>query len=59
MKSRDSSVGTATGYRLDSSDSITGRGKIFLFSVAPKPALGSAKTPTQWVPGAVTVKVKW
>jgi hypothetical protein len=37
--SNDSSVSIATGYRLD------GRGKISLFSIAPRPALGATKSP--------------
>jgi hypothetical protein len=38
--SRDSSLGIATGYELDDRGSIPGRGKIFLFSIAYRPALG-------------------
>jgi hypothetical protein len=33
-RSRDSSVGIATGQELDDRDSIPGSGKIFLFSTA-------------------------
>jgi hypothetical protein len=36
---RDSSVGTGKGYGLDDWGSNPGRGKIFLFFSAPKPAL--------------------
>jgi hypothetical protein len=33
-RSRDSSVGIATSYGLDSQDSIPGKGKIFLFTAS-------------------------
>jgi hypothetical protein len=45
-----SSVGIATGYGLDGRVSIPGRGKIFLFSIASRPALGPTQPPIQWVP---------
>jgi hypothetical protein len=32
QRNRDTSVGIATGYRLDSRDSSPGRDKLFLFS---------------------------
>jgi hypothetical protein len=48
---RDNSVGIATGYGLDCSGSIPGKGKIVLFSVASTPALGPTQ-PIQWVLGA-------
>jgi hypothetical protein len=41
MRSRDSSVGTATGYGLDGRGSIPGRGKIFLLSTVSIPVLRS------------------
>jgi hypothetical protein len=40
-----------TGYELDDWGSILGRGKIFLFSIAFRRALGPATPPAQWVPG--------
>jgi hypothetical protein len=46
-RSRDSSVGIATGYGLDCRVSIPGRGKIFVFSTASRQALGSIQPPIQ------------
>jgi hypothetical protein len=40
LEDRDSSVGIATGYRLDGHGSIFSRDKIFLFSIASIPGLG-------------------
>jgi hypothetical protein len=54
-RSRDSSVGIATGYGLDCPGSIPGRGKRF-FSTASRSALG----PILWVPvAAISPGVKW
>jgi hypothetical protein len=47
----DSSVGITTGYGLDGRGSNPGRGKIFVFSKASRPALGTTQPPIQWVPG--------
>jgi hypothetical protein len=44
-----SSAGIATSYRLDSRGSIPSRGKIFLFSIASRPALEPTQLPIQWV----------
>jgi hypothetical protein len=44
-----------TGYGLEDRGSFSGRGKIFLYSVASKPVLGP---PIQLVPGAVSPGVK-
>jgi hypothetical protein len=33
--------------------------EIFLFSTAPRPALGPTQPPIQWVPGAFSPGVKW
>jgi hypothetical protein len=52
--SQDSSVGIVTGYGLDGRGSIPGRDKIFLFSIASRPALGPTQRPIQWVPGALS-----
>jgi hypothetical protein len=53
-----SAVGIATGYELDGRGSIPGRGKIFLFSTASRPALGFTEPPTQWIPGALSLGLK-
>jgi hypothetical protein len=50
----DSSVGTATSYGLDGRGSIPGKGKIFLFFTAPRPALGPTQPHIQWVPRAIS-----
>jgi hypothetical protein len=52
--SRDSSVDIGTGYGLDDRVSIPGSGKIFLFSIAFRPALGSTQPPLKCVPGALS-----
>jgi hypothetical protein len=51
-------VGIATGCILDGRGSIPGRSKIFLFSVASRPALRPTQPPIQWVPGALSPRVK-
>jgi hypothetical protein len=56
--SRDSSVGIVTGYGLDGWGSFPGRGKIFLFYIASRPALGPTQPPIQWILGAVSPWVK-
>jgi hypothetical protein len=61
FRSRDGSVGIATGYGLDDRggrSSSPGRVKNFLFSTSSRPALGSTQPPIQWVPGALSPKVK-
>jgi hypothetical protein len=46
------------GYGLDGQGSISGRGKIFLFSAASRPDLGPTQLPIQWVPGALSPGLK-
>jgi hypothetical protein len=56
--SRDSSVGTAKGYRLDGRGSISGRGNIFLLSVAFRLAVRPNRPPIKWAVGALNPEVK-
>jgi hypothetical protein len=53
-RSRDSPVGTATGYGLDGRGLIRGRGKDFLLSRESTPTLGPTQPPIQMVPGAIS-----
>jgi hypothetical protein len=60
IKSRDSVVGIATGYRLDDLGagirvSVGSR----IFSTLSRAARGPTQIPIQWVPGALSVGVKW
>jgi hypothetical protein len=60
-RSRDSSVGIATGYGLDDQGvgvELPGGGKNFHFSTSSRPALGSTQPPIQWVPGPLSPGVK-
>lgn len=48
------------GCRLDNRGSTPGRGQeIFLFSTVSRRALGSTQTDIQWVPGALSIAIKW
>jgi hypothetical protein len=58
IKSRDSSVGIATGYGLDAWGSILGKNKGFVFSIASIPALRPTYPCIQWVPGPISPRVK-
>jgi hypothetical protein len=61
VRSRDSSVGIATGYGLDDwavRVKNPGKDKNFIFSTSSRPALGSTQPPIQWVPGALSPEVK-
>jgi hypothetical protein len=51
QRSRDSSVGIATSYGLESRVSIPGRDK-FVLSTASKPAVQPIQTPIEWVSAA-------
>jgi hypothetical protein len=55
---RDSVVGIATGYGQEGKSSSTGRVKYFLFSTSSGSALESTQPPIQWVPTALTPRVK-
>jgi hypothetical protein len=59
-RSRDASVGIAVGYGLDDDgfESRQGLG-IFLFTTASRPALRPTQPPIRWVPGALSLGVKW
>jgi hypothetical protein len=50
----------ALGYRLDDQgfESRQGMG-IFLFTTASRPALGPTQLFIEWVPGALSLGVKW
>jgi hypothetical protein len=57
----DSSVGIALGYGLDDRGSRVrypaGAGN-FLFTTAPRTALGLTQPPIQWIPGALSLGIK-
>jgi hypothetical protein len=46
------------GYGLENQSSIPGRGKIFLFSICSRLALGPTQPPLQSVPGVISLRVK-
>jgi hypothetical protein len=56
-RSRNSSFGLETGYRLDVRGSIHDRGKRFFFT-ASRPAVGPTPPPIQWIPGVLFPRVK-
>jgi hypothetical protein len=61
LRSRDSSVGIATGYGLDDRgvrSSSPGRVRNLLFYTSSRPALASTQPPIQWVPRALSPGVK-
>jgi hypothetical protein len=47
------------GYVLDCRGSVPDRGKVSLFSIAFRPALGLTQPPIQWILGALSPGVKW
>jgi hypothetical protein len=59
LRSRDSSVGIATGYGLDDR-TVEVRIPVGsrIFSTMSRPALGSTQPPFEWVPGALSPEVK-
>jgi hypothetical protein len=59
VKSKDSSVDMAVGYGLDSWGLILGRDKIFICSVASRPALEPTLPPVQRYWGLFPQGVKW
>jgi hypothetical protein len=61
IRSRDSSVGIATGYWLENREvgvRVPVKVKNFLFFTSSRPALGPTQPPIQWVPGALSQGVK-
>jgi hypothetical protein len=56
-QSLDSSVGRTMSYALDGRGSVPDRGKIFLFSIAFRRALGPIQPPIQWVLRALSPAV--
>jgi hypothetical protein len=48
----------ATGWMIEGFESRQGMG-IFLFTTASRPASGPTQAPIQWVPGALSLGVKW
>jgi hypothetical protein len=58
IKSRNSSFGITTGYRLDSHGLNPDRGKIFLFSVMSRLTLEPTQPPVQWAVRAFSLVVK-
>jgi hypothetical protein len=59
QKSQDNSVGIAMGYGMDGWGSICGRGKIFLFSIVFRLAVGPTQPPVQWAQGGCSLGVEW
>jgi hypothetical protein len=60
--SQGSSVGVATGYRLDDrGPGVDSRRwlRIFLFIIASRPVLEPIQPPIQWVPRALSPGVDW
>jgi hypothetical protein len=60
-RSRDSVVGTATGYRLDDRGvgvQSPGKSKISLLSTSSRSDMGTTQPPIQWVPVSLSPVVK-
>jgi hypothetical protein len=47
------------GRRLRDRISSPGRGKVFLLSTLPRPVMSLTPPPIQWVPGALSLGIKW
>jgi hypothetical protein len=58
QRGHDSSVGAVMGYALDGRDLIPSKSKIFLFSIASRPAQGPTQPPIQCIPRAHSLGVK-
>jgi hypothetical protein len=58
LKSRDSAVSIATGYRVDGQGSSPDRIKNVLFSMLSRSVLGPTRPAVQWVRGAVFTGAK-
>jgi hypothetical protein len=58
FQSRESSVGIVTGYGLEQGFDSRQRHKIFLFSMAFRPALEPTQPPIKWAPEALFLGVK-
>jgi hypothetical protein len=52
--------GIALGYELDNRGFESGQWLwMFLFTAASRPALGPIQSPIQWLPGALSLGIKW
>jgi hypothetical protein len=52
--------GIVLGYRLDDQGFKSWQGLgIFLFTTMSRPVLGTTQPPIQWVPGSLSLRVKW
>jgi hypothetical protein len=58
VNSHDGSVGISTGYVLEGRGSELSMGEIFLFSTTSRPAMGPSQPSIQWLPGALSPRVK-
>jgi hypothetical protein len=58
IKVEPSILSFVMGGRPTGRSSSPGRGKIFLSSTSPRPVLGPTQPPIQWVPGALSPRVK-
>jgi hypothetical protein len=57
-RSRNSSVGIATGYGLEGRGSNPNKDKIFPFSTTSRPALGPTQPFIQWITGAISPEIQ-